>query len=145
MGTKARILVIDDHVGTVRVIERVLRRVGYEVLTAFEGESGLKKAWEEQPDLIILDIMMPGIDGYEVCRRLQSDPDTAHIAVLIFTGKGSLDPGDSTLTDGVRSKRILEQIEGFDAGALEFLTKPIRAPELVGRVKALLRFSSIKS
>ena len=76
MSTKARILVIDDHEGTVRAIACVLQRAGYEVLTALEGTAGLKKAWEEQPDIIILD-MMPGIDGYQVYRRLRNYPDTA--------------------------------------------------------------------
>ena len=142
--SKARILVIDDHKGTVRAIERVLQRAGYQVLTALEGTTGLKKAWEEQPDLIILDIMMPGIDGYQVCRQLQNYPDTAQIPVLMLTGKGSLDVDDPTLTDSDRAKRILEKTEGFNAGATEFLTKPVRVKELVDRVKALVWLSSIK-
>ncbi|MEE9617995.1 MAG: response regulator [Anaerolineae bacterium] len=136
MESKARILVVDDRERTVRAIQRVLQKEGYEVLTAFDGVTGLKKICEEKPDLIILDVMMPGMDGYEVCRRMQRDPATARIPVLILTGKGRLDYEDS----GFRV-RVQEQIEGYDSGAMEFLTKPVRWHELVKRVKGLLWMS----
>ena len=138
MESKARILVVDDRERTVRAIQRVLQKEGYEVLTAFDGVTGLKKICEEKPDLIILDVMMPGMDGYEVCRRLQRDPATARIPVLMLTGKGRLDYEGSGF--GVR---VQEQVEGYDAGAMEFLTKPVRWHELVKRVKGLLWMSGV--
>ena len=85
----------------------------------------MKKICEEKPDLIILDVMMPGMDGYEVCRRLQRDPATARIPVLMLTGKGRLDYEGT----GFRV-RVQEQVDGYDAGAIEFLTKPIGAGRL---------------
>ena len=140
MESKARILVVDDRERTVRAIQRVLQKEGYEVLTAFDGVTGLKKICEEKPDLIILDIMMPGMDGYEVCRRLQRNPATARIPVLMLTGKGRLDykgPGFRV--------RVQEQVDGYDAGAVEFLTKPIGAKELVKRVRGLLWMGDVQS
>ena len=136
MESKARILVIDDHERTVTAIESIVQEQGYEVFTAFDGATGLQKAREEKPDLIILDIVMPGMDGYEVCQRLQSDPKTARITVLMLTGKGRLDYEGS----GFRV-RAQEQVEGYDSGAMEFLTKPVRWHELVKRVKGLLWMS----
>ena len=136
MESKARILVTDDRKQMVRAIQRVLQKEDYEVLTAFNGLTGLKKAYEEKPDLIILDIMMPVMDGYEVCRRLQRNPVTARIPVLMLTGKGRLDYEGS----GFRV-RVQEQVEGYDSGAMEFLTKPVRWHELVKRVKGLLWMS----
>jgi len=141
MATKARILVVDDNKRTVRAIQRILERRGYEILTAFDGVAGLYVAQKEKPDLIILDIMMPKADGYQVCRILQRDPDTAGIAVLILTGT-------SGRIDGARSlikRSIREREDGFDAGAVEFMTKPIRTKELVERVKTLLWISGIQS
>jgi CheY-like chemotaxis protein len=135
MDSKTRILVIDDREPTVRAVKRILEKADYEVSTASDGVTGLQKAVEEKPDLIILDIVMPGIDGYEVCRRLRSDPHTADIAVLMLTGKGRLDCDDAELEEHVQ-----EQIEGYDAGAVEFLTKPIRAKALLDGVKRLLWF-----
>ncbi len=136
MESKARILVIDDRKQTVRAIQRVLQKEDYEVLTAFNGLTGLKKAREEKPDLIILDIMMPVMDGYEVCRRLQRNPVTAHIPVLLLTGKGRLDYEGSEFV-----VRVQEQVDGYDSGAMEFMTKPVRRQELVKRVKGLLWMS----
>ena len=133
MGRKQRILVVDDRERIVKAIQRVLEKEGYEVVTALDGATGLEKAIQERPDLIILDIMMPGMDGYEVCRRLQRHPQTARIPVLILTGKGRLDYGGPRLR-----KRVQEQVEGYDAGATEFLTKPVSGSELIKRVKRLL-------
>jgi two-component system alkaline phosphatase synthesis response regulator PhoP len=133
MSSKTCILIIDDHERTVKAIQRILQKEGYEVLTALDGATGLKKAREEKPDLIILDIVMPGMNGYEVCYHLQRREDTAGIAVLMLTGKGQIDYN----SPGVRY-RIKEREAGFDVGALEFLNKPVRAKELVKRVKGLL-------
>jgi DNA-binding response OmpR family regulator len=134
--TKARILCVDDDRPTVTIISGVLRKEGYEVDTALDGTEGLKKAREMKPDLIVLDIMMPGLDGYEVCRRLRSDPDTSKIGVLMLTAKGGVD--ENVKESWKFAGRVQDRLKGFDSGALEFLTKPIKAKELLLRVKAVL-------
>ena len=88
---KARILCVDDDRPTVTIIAAILKKEGYEVEIALNGNEGLKKARESKPDLLILDIMMPGTDGYEVCRRLKADPETSRIGVLMLTAKGGVD------------------------------------------------------
>jgi DNA-binding response OmpR family regulator len=137
MDAKARILIVDDDRPTVMIIQSVLQKHGYEVFTAYNGITGLKKAQEVKPDLIILDIMMPLMDGYEVCRRLKANPDTAGIVVLILTVKGQIDV-PHVETKRCFHTRVQEQIKGFDSGAVEFLTKPVKAKELVQRVKSVL-------
>jgi DNA-binding response OmpR family regulator len=133
---RALILCVDDDRPTVTVISGVLRKEGYEVETALDGSEGLKKAREMKPDLIILDIMMPGLDGYQVCQRLKADPDTARIGVIMLTAKGGV---DEKIDEQWRfAGRVQDRLRGFDTGALEFLTKPVRAKELVQRVKAVL-------
>ncbi|MBC8249813.1 MAG: response regulator [Anaerolineales bacterium] len=140
MSSKPRILVVDDNRALVRVIEGILQKEGFGVLTAFDGVEGLRKAREEKPALIILDIIMPEMDGYEICRQLQSDPDTAAIPVLMLTVKGRLDV--SSAEDERRfNAHVEERVAGFEAGALEFLTKPVTAKELVKRVKGALWIS----
>ncbi len=143
MSSKARILVIDDRERMVKIVQRILEKEGYEVLTAFDGLEGLRKAQEKKPNLIILDIIMPEMDGYEVCRRLQSDPDTAAISILLLTVKGQTD--DPNIDDETIDARIQERIEGFEAGAVEFLSKPVTSEELLDRVKALLWLSSLST
>ncbi|MBL7182977.1 MAG: response regulator [Anaerolineae bacterium] len=138
MSSPTHILVVDDDRSMVWIIEALLRKEGFEVLTAFDGLEGLRKAREEKPNLIILDIVMPRMGGYEVCRLLQDDPDTAAIPVLMLSVKGYID--DPSLDDQVIESRIQEQMDGFDAGAVDFLSKPIKARELLKRVRALLWF-----
>ena len=127
MTRKARILVVDDSRSMVMIVERVLKKEGYEVFTAYDGKEGLQKARELKPDLMILDIMMPEMDGYQVCQRLNSDPETAGIAVLMLTAKGH-----SPITG------LKDRMAGFEVGAIEFLTKPVTAKELLKRVKSVL-------
>ena len=134
MSSKARILVVDDNRSLVRVMERVLEKEGFEVLTAFDGPEALQKARAQKPDLIILDIVMPEMDGYEVCRHLHRDPDTARIAVLMLT---RLDLRRFTSDDE-------ERIEHFEAGAIDYLTKPITAEKLLDRLRGLLRLSGLE-
>ena len=141
MNSNTHILVVDDNRSIVRLVEVLLRREGFEVITAFDGLEGLEKAREEKPALVILDIVMPKMDGYEVSRILQSDPDTAAIPVLMLTVKGQVD--DSSLDDGALETAIRERMEGYEAGAIEFLSKPIKAKELLDRVRALLWFSRL--
>ncbi len=140
MNSKGCILIVDDNRSVVRIIEVLLQREGFETLTAFDGLEGLQKAREEKPDLIILDIVMPRMDGYEVCRLLQDDAGTASIPILLLTVMGQLD--DPTLDDQAIKTHVRERMEGFEAGAVDFLSKPIKAKELLDRVRTLLWFDS---
>ncbi len=145
MSSKQRILVVDDNHSLVLVLERLLQKAGFDVLTAFDGLEGLQKTREEKPDLIILDIIMPKMDGYEVCRRLKGDPYTADIPVLFLTRKGSLAGPDSIKALRRYYNRVQERLGGFDAGALDFLSKPVTARELLDRVRGLLWLSSFST
>jgi two-component system cell cycle response regulator len=123
----ARILVIDDIDANVRLLEAKLSAEYYEVLTASDGLSGLIVAAERKPDIILLDVMMPGMDGFEVCRRLKDDLLTRHIPVVLVTA-----------LDGRQ-----DRIAGLDAGADEFLTKPIDDIVLFSRVRSLTRLKLV--
>jgi DNA-binding response OmpR family regulator len=117
------ILVIDDEPELVKLLDYNLSKAGYLVLSAKDGESGLAAARKHAPDAIILDIMMPGVDGWEVCKRLRQDPATAALPLLMLTAKG--EEGDRVL--------------GLELGADDYVTKPFGVRELIARVKALLR------
>jgi two-component system response regulator RpaA len=117
------ILVVDDDEIVARSVELSLRHDGFHVSVAHSGVEGLKKARRESPDLIILDILMPGMSGYEVCRELRRDPLLSDVPVLFLTAKGKDE----------------DKIEGFRAGADDYLTKPFNIDELILRVKAILR------
>jgi pilus assembly protein CpaE len=117
-----KILVVDDDVKTVKLVGLVLDRKGYDIIAARTGEQALEKALTEAPDLVVLDVMMPDIDGYEVSRRLRADPETADVPILMFTAKAE----------------VQDKVAGFEAGADDFLTKPIHPQELTSRVEALL-------
>lgn len=117
-----KILVVDDDVDSLKLIGLMLKRQGYEVIAANGGQPALQKAHAELPDLIILDIMMPDMDGYEVCRRLRADPATNEIPIIMFTAKTMVD----------------DKVAGFEAGADDYLTKPTHPAELASRVKAVL-------
>ena len=120
---QARILVVDDIAQNVKLLADLLAVKGYAVTTASSGEEALAKVASDAPDLVLLDVMMPGMSGYEVCRRLRADPATALLPVVLCT---SLDPQS-------------ERINGIAAGADDFLGKPINQPELFARVQSLLR------
>jgi DNA-binding response OmpR family regulator len=141
MGAKARILIVDDDRPTVMIISNVLKKHGYEVSTAFNGHDGLRKAQEEKPHLIVLDIMMPGMNGYQVARRLKRDPETAKIAVLMLSAKGGIDENVKKAHEF--AARVHDRLEGFDSGAVDFLTKPVKAKDVAKRVKALLWASGV--
>lgn len=117
-----KILIIDDDLDTLRLVGLMLQKQGYQIVAANNGEQGLRKAEEENPDLILLDVMMPDMDGYEVARHLRENSDTASIPILMFTAKSQLD----------------DKVTGFEAGADDYLTKPTHPTELNAHVKALL-------
>jgi len=117
------ILVVDDDVNVAETIERSLQSAGHDVLVAHRGADGLEYARRRNPDLVVLDIMMPGMTGIQVCRHMRANPEIAATPILFLTAKGEI--GD--------------KIEGFEAGADDYLTKPFDLRELVLRVRALLR------
>jgi pilus assembly protein CpaE len=117
-----RILIVDDDVDTLRLVGLMLQRQGYQIIAASNGTQGLEKAFAEKPDLILLDVMMPDMDGYEVTRRLRKNPATASTPILMFTAKTQLD----------------DKVTGFEVGADDYLTKPTHPTELQAHVKALL-------
>ena len=123
------ILVVDDNEDVAETIDRSLRRAGYEVAVAYRGADALQIARTRHPDLVVLDILMPGMTGIEVCRHMRANPDLAQTPILFLTAKGEI--GD--------------KIEGFEAGADDYQTKPFDLRELELRVKALLRRSSQSS
>ncbi|MCL4247624.1 MAG: response regulator [Anaerolineae bacterium] len=118
-----RILVVDDDLDSLKLIGLMLQRNGYEVSAANTGAQALTRAMAEHPDLIILDVMMPDMNGYEVCRRLRLNVETKGIPIIMFTAK--------TLID--------DKVAGFEAGADDYLTKPTHPAELASRVKAILQ------
>jgi DNA-binding response OmpR family regulator len=123
MKQPERILVVDDNETNRDILEARLTANGYEVLHAGDGEEALAMASRHRPDLILLDIMMPKLDGIEVCRRIKADADLAITPIILVTARSD-------------SKDV---VNGLDAGADEYLTKPIDQTALVARVKALLR------
>ncbi len=121
-----KILIVDDDVDTLRLVGLMLQRQGYQISAATNGKQGLSKAIEEQPDLILLDVMMPDMDGYEVTRQLRQNPVTAATPIMLFTAKTQLD----------------DKVAGFEVGADDYLTKPTHPSELQAHVKALLTRSA---
>ena len=117
-----KILAVDDIPQNLRLLEAVLAPNGYTVVTAATGEDALLKVLTEKPDLVLLDIMLPGIDGYEVCRRLRADPKTSFLPVVMVTASG-----------------LPEKVKAIGAGADDFIAKPFDHPELLARVRSLLR------
>ena len=120
MGEK--ILVVDDDADTVKFISMILTRLGYDVVAALSGQQALDLARNEQPDLIVLDVMMPGMDGYEVARVLRQHPETALTPILMFTAKAQVD----------------DKVTGYNAGVNIYLTKPIHPIDLQANIKTLL-------
>ena len=122
------ILVIEDEPDILEVIEYNLAREGYKVKTARDGDDGLKRARRDSPDLVLLDVMLPGVDGIEVCKQLKRDPITRAIPVMMVTAKGE------------ESDVVL----GLGVGADDYITKPFSPRQLVARVQAVLRRGPLK-
>ena len=119
----SKILVVDDEIVLLETIVYNLEQAGYQVVTAADGASALEAAHRERPDLIILDLMLPVIDGLEVCRRLRREADTSGILILMLTAKSD----------------EIDKVVGLEVGADDYVTKPFSKHELMARVKALLR------
>jgi two-component system response regulator MprA len=117
---KEKILIIEDDEAIIKVLHRVLSYEGYEIFKALNGQQGLNSARENRPDLVILDVMLPGMDGLEVCRRLRLG---GSIPILMLTAKDT----------------IQDRVTGLDAGADDYLVKPFEVEELLARLRALLR------
>lgn len=119
----AKVLVVDDSKTIRLMMVSGLKKAGFEVVTAVDGEDGLIKAFTEHPALIVLDVMMPKLNGFQVCRKIKSDERTLHIPVLMLTAQDQKE----------------EILEGFNAGADEYLCKPFKFEELLKQVKTLLK------
>jgi two-component system alkaline phosphatase synthesis response regulator PhoP len=119
---KGKILVIDDEVYILHILDFSLGAEGFEVISANNGELGVEKAKQEKPDLIVLDIMMPVLDGYETCRRLKRETDTKDIPVILLTAKG----------------RDVDKRLGFEVGAIDYIVKPFSPSRLIERIEEII-------
>jgi two-component system phosphate regulon response regulator PhoB len=126
--TKQTILIIEDEPSLVDVLTYNLTKEGFEVIVATDGQAGLRLAHMVLPDLVILDLMLPVVDGLDVCRQLRSDPKTCGIRILMLTAKSE----------------EIDEIVGFSMGADDYVSKPFKLKPLIHRVKALLRRSSVQ-
>jgi DNA-binding response OmpR family regulator len=117
-----KILLVDDDMDTLRLVGLMLQRQGYQIRAASDGPQALAMVESEIPDLVLLDIMMPDMDGYEVARRLRANPRATDVPIIMFTAKAQID----------------DKVMGFEAGADDYLTKPIQPRELIAHMKAVL-------
>ncbi|MBF0516834.1 MAG: response regulator, partial [Nitrospirae bacterium] len=123
MGNKGSVLVVDDQSLNVKLLDSILSRLGFDVLKAYAGEEALSIAHDNIPDIILLDIMMPGMDGLQTCQMLKADPATSGIPVIFI----------SALTD------ISDKVNAFTYGGVDYITKPFQKEEIVARVESHLR------
>lgn len=119
---KGKVLVVDDEVYILHILDFSLGAEGFEVLTANNGELGIEKAKQEKPDLIVLDIMMPVLDGYETCRRLKQEAETKDIPVVLLTAKG----------------RDVDKRLGYEVGAVDYIVKPFSPSRLIERIEEII-------
>jgi CheY-like chemotaxis protein/MinD-like ATPase involved in chromosome partitioning or flagellar assembly len=123
-----KILIVDDDVETLRLVGLMLQRQGYQIVAANNGTQAISMARSENPDLIILDVMMPDMDGYQVTAQLRKDPQLAETPILMFTAKSQVD----------------DKVAGYDAGVDDYLTKPVHPAELIAHLKALLSRTRVR-
>lgn len=116
------VMIVDDNIDTVELLRKRLKAEGYETLEAYDGEEALQKIYESKPDIIILDVMMPKLDGYEVCSRLKSDEKTKFIPIIMLTAKSDVE----------------SRVKGLDIGADDYVPKPFDYRELSARIRSLL-------
>jgi CheY-like chemotaxis protein len=122
MGTRKRILVVDDSKTALMMTTMIITKGSYEVLTAADGEEGVARAQQERPDLILMDVMMPRMDGFEACRRLRAQEATRDIPIIIVSTRGEL--GNVEV--------------GYEAGCSDYVTKPINSVELLAKIRDYL-------
>ncbi len=120
--TAKKILVVEDDPSAARLVGYTLEQQGYQVVTASNGVEGLRKAEEEEPDLLILDVMLPGLDGFEVCHRLRVEPRTAHLPILMLSAKA----------------QEVDKETGLKLGADQYLVKPADPADILTKVESLL-------
>jgi two-component system alkaline phosphatase synthesis response regulator PhoP len=120
---KGKILVVDDENYILHILDFSLGAEGYEVITAEDGEEAVRKAKEQRPDLVVLDVMMPKMDGFEACRQIKRDPELGGTPVILLSAKA----------------RDIDQKQGYEAGADDYITKPFSPGRLVDRVHGLLQ------
>jgi two-component system response regulator BaeR len=124
--TNSRILIVDDTLKNIQLLGTILKKEGYQLNVANNGIRALEMVDKLPPDLILLDIMMPELDGYETCKRLKASADTKHIPIIFLTAKSETE----------------DVVKGFDIGAVDFITKPFSPKELIARVKNLLNLTA---
>ena len=117
-----QVLIIDDDQDTVRYLSVLLREHGYDAVAAYNGNDGLQKVREAKPDLIVLDVMMPKLDGFEVCRKIRENPDWQDVRVIMLTAKG----------------RDVERQKGLELGADAYITKPFSTRDLMEKVNTVI-------
>jgi putative two-component system response regulator len=122
-----RVLAVDDNIHNIELLDGLLSSRGYEVIRAMNGKEALEKVAETKPHIVILDVLMPVMDGYETCRRLKENEETRFIPVVMLTALNSLE----------------DKVKGIDVGADDFISKPFQSPELLARVKSLVRVRSL--
>jgi two-component system alkaline phosphatase synthesis response regulator PhoP len=121
--TRQKILIVDDELDALTALKRALEADNYNVVEASDGLSAIEKVKTEKPDVVLLDLMMPEMDGIEACKHLKSDPMYKHIPIIMLTAKGEID----------------NKIEGIEMGADDYVTKPFNLHELKARIKMVLR------
>ena len=122
MGEKKKILVVDDEPNILKLISFILKNNGYEVMEAASGPECLKKAKKETPDMIVLDVMMPKMDGFEVAKKIKSNATTRNVPILMLSSKAQFE----------------DKMKGIDSGATDYITKPFDKQELIEKVQELL-------